>query len=85
MLKWLGRLLLALLLSLLLGLAIGTALRLRLERPVYYIGAGDGWVAPVQGARSGAFSPPGGEAVLDVSQRAFPKPAIQPHLRVSVR
>jgi hypothetical protein len=39
-LKWLGRLLLALLLSLLLGLAIGTALRLRLERPVYYIGAG---------------------------------------------
>ena len=39
--KWLGRLLLALLLSLLLGLAIGTALRLRLERPVYYIGAAD--------------------------------------------
>ena len=39
MLKWLGRLLLALLLSLLVGLAIGTALRLRLERPVYYIGA----------------------------------------------
>ena len=49
--KWLGRLLLALLLSLLVGLAIGTWLRLRLERPVYYIGAadtpGDGWVAPV--------------------------------------
>ncbi len=39
--KWLGRLLLALLLSLLVGLAIGTALRLRLERPVYYIGAAD--------------------------------------------
>ena len=39
MLKWLGRLLLALLLSLLVGLAIGTLLRLRLERPVYYIGA----------------------------------------------
>jgi hypothetical protein len=38
-LKWLGRLGLALLLSLLLGLAIGTWLRLRLERPVYYIGA----------------------------------------------
>ena len=37
--KWLGRLRLALLLSLLVGLAIGTALRLRLERPVYYIGA----------------------------------------------
>ena len=41
MLKWLGRLLLALLLSLLVGLAIGTWLRLRLERPVYYIGAAD--------------------------------------------
>jgi hypothetical protein len=39
--KWLGRLLLALLLSLLVGLAIGTLLRLRLERPVYYIGAAD--------------------------------------------
>ena len=39
MLKWLGRLLLALLLSLLVGLAIGTLLRLRLKRPVYYIGA----------------------------------------------
>lgn len=38
MLKWLGRLLIALLVSLLLGLAIGTWLRLRLERPVYYIG-----------------------------------------------
>jgi hypothetical protein len=34
------RLLIALLLSLLLGLAIGTALRLRLERPVVYIGGG---------------------------------------------
>lgn len=42
MLKWLRRLLLALLLALLLGLAIGTALRLRLGRPVYYIGATDG-------------------------------------------
>ena len=41
MLKWLGRLLLALLLSLLVGLAIGTWLRLRLERPVYYIGAAE--------------------------------------------
>jgi hypothetical protein len=40
-LKWLGRLLLALLLSLLVGLAIGTWLRLRLERPVYYIGAAE--------------------------------------------
>ena len=39
--KWLGRLLLALLLSLLVGVAIGTLLRLRLERPVYYIGAAD--------------------------------------------
>jgi len=39
--KWLGRVLLALLLSLLVGLAIGTWLRLRLERPVYYIGAAD--------------------------------------------
>ena len=39
--KWFGRLLLALLLSLLVGLAIGTALRLRLERPVYYIGAAE--------------------------------------------
>jgi hypothetical protein len=40
-LKWLGRLGLILLLSLLVGLAIGTWLRLRLERPVYYIGAAD--------------------------------------------
>jgi hypothetical protein len=37
-LKWLGRLLLALLVSLLVGLVIGTALRLRLERPVVYLG-----------------------------------------------
>ena len=44
--KWLGRLLLALLLSLLVGLAIGTLLRLRLERPVYYIGAADTPRAP---------------------------------------
>jgi hypothetical protein len=41
-LKWLRRLLLVLLLALLLGLAIGAALRLRLERPVYYIGSADG-------------------------------------------
>ena len=41
MLKWLWRMLLALLLSLLVGLAIGTWLRLRLERPVYYIGAAE--------------------------------------------
>lgn len=40
--KWLGRLGLALLFSLLVGLAIGTWLRLRLERPIYYIGAADG-------------------------------------------
>ena len=39
--KWLRRVLLALLCSLLVGLAIGTALRLRLERPVYYIGAAE--------------------------------------------
>ena len=39
--KWLRRVLLALLLSLLVGLAIGTWLRLRLERPVYYIGAAE--------------------------------------------
>ncbi len=50
--KWLGRLLLALLLSLLVGLAIGALLRLRLERPVYYIGAGDGWVAPALARQS---------------------------------
>ena len=37
--KILRRILLLLLLSLLLGLAIGTAIRLRLERPVYYLGS----------------------------------------------
>lgn len=37
--KLLRHLLLALLLSLLLGFAIGTVLRLRLERPVWYIGS----------------------------------------------
>ena len=47
--KWLRRVLLALLLSLLVGLAIGTWLRLRLERPVYYIGAAErpGLAAPL--------------------------------------
>ncbi len=54
MLKWLGRLLLALLLSLLVGLAIGTLLRLRLERPVYYIGAAA--VEQEAPGRSGALS-----------------------------
>jgi hypothetical protein len=38
-LKLLRSVLLALLLSLALGLAIGTAIRLRLERPVEYLGA----------------------------------------------
>lgn len=47
MLKLLGRLGLALLLSLAIGLAIGTALRLRLERPVVYMGG----QAPVEDAR----------------------------------
>jgi hypothetical protein len=59
--KWLGRLLLALLFSLLVGLAIGTWLRLRLERPVYYIGAASTSalaVAPLDLADAGA-------AVLD--------------------
>lgn len=37
--RWLRTFLFAMLLSLLLGLAIGTWLRLRLERPVRYIGA----------------------------------------------
>jgi hypothetical protein len=46
--KWLIRLLLALLFSLLVGLAIGTWLRLRLERPVYYIGAVDSTPAQFQ-------------------------------------
>jgi hypothetical protein len=36
---WLKRMLMALLFSLLFGLAIGTALRLRLERPVVYMGS----------------------------------------------
>ena len=57
--KWLRRVLLALLLSLLVGLAIGTWLRLRLERPVYYIGAaetgaregGDGGAREEEGGR----------------------------------
>jgi hypothetical protein len=40
--RWLGRLLLALLVALLAGFAIGTVLRLRLERPVTYIG----WSGP---------------------------------------
>jgi hypothetical protein len=38
MLKLLGRILLALLISLAIGLVIGTVLRMRLERPVEYIG-----------------------------------------------
>ena len=38
MLKWLGRIGLALLFALLFGLAIGTVLRLQMERPVTYIG-----------------------------------------------
>jgi len=37
--RWLGRLLLALLFALLAGFAFGTVVRLRLERPVTYIGA----------------------------------------------
>lgn len=37
--RWMRRALLALLLSLLLGLVLGTLIRLRLERPVRYIGA----------------------------------------------
>ena len=37
--RWLRRILLALFFSLLVGLAIGTALRLRLERPVVYMGS----------------------------------------------
>ena len=37
--RWLRRFFLALLLSMLVGLAIGTWLRLRMERPVRYIGA----------------------------------------------
>jgi len=47
LLKLLGRLGLALLLSLVIGLAIGTALRLRMERPVVYMG----WQGPVEDAR----------------------------------
>ena len=39
MLKLLGRIMLALLLSLVIGLALGTLLRLRMERPVEYLGA----------------------------------------------
>jgi hypothetical protein len=37
--RWLRAFLLALLFSLLFGLAVGTALRMRLERPIRYIGA----------------------------------------------
>ena len=36
--KWLKTVLLALLGSLLVGLAIGTAIRLRMEKPIVYIG-----------------------------------------------
>lgn len=39
MIKLIRTILLALLLSLLVGLAIGTLIRLRIERPVRYIGA----------------------------------------------
>ena len=60
MLKWLGRLLLALLLALLLGLAIGAWLRLRLERPVYYIGA-VGTPEPAPGPGGGPPPHPGDE------------------------
>jgi hypothetical protein len=38
-LTWLRRLLLALLVSLLVGFAVGTWLRMRLERPVRYLGS----------------------------------------------
>jgi hypothetical protein len=71
--KWLGRLLLALLLSLLVGLAIGTLLRLRLERPVYYIGAaaaprkGDGVAFPHQLVR---------RSPLGIAGKATPSPRI---------
>ena len=45
--RWLGRLALALLFSLLVGLAIGTVLRLRLERPITYIGQASPSAAPL--------------------------------------
>jgi len=38
MLKLLGRILLALLISLAIGLVVGTVLRMRIERPVEYMG-----------------------------------------------
>jgi hypothetical protein len=37
--RWLKRLLLALFFAFLVGIAIGTALRLRMERPVIYMGS----------------------------------------------
>jgi hypothetical protein len=37
--RWLRAILLALLFSLLFGFAVGTVLRMRLERPTWYIGA----------------------------------------------
>jgi hypothetical protein len=37
--RWLKRIFLALLFSFLVGIAIGTVLRLRLERPVVYMGS----------------------------------------------
>jgi hypothetical protein len=53
--KALRQVLWLLLLSLLVGLAIGTALRLRLERPVYYLGSA---LAPERMGQPRLFSGP---------------------------
>ncbi len=39
LLRWIGRIFLALAFSFLLGIVIGTVLRAKLEQPVYYIGS----------------------------------------------
>lgn len=49
--KWLRTALLALLASLLFGLLVGTWLRLRMERPTWYIGATN-TIAPLAAART---------------------------------
>ena len=45
--RFLGRILLALLLALVIGLAIGTLLRMRMDRPVEYLGGLQATVEPI--------------------------------------
>jgi len=65
--KLLRLILLALLGSLLFGLAVGTAIRMRLEKPVRYIGARDGCPDEAMRARSALAVAP-----LDVGHTRSP-------------